>query len=344
MSTAPIVFDPDLPDISTGQSIIIADIIFTVLIILSTGTRIVSRFHSAAPFGIENYMILLGLTNSASAFNLTTNALEFRSVHSGFGRHLQFLTDAQERDVRRYSQYNILFAILSLWAIKISICFFILGLIRDTHNRSRWILYGLILVTTVGSLIQSVFWGTQAQPLEKLWNPEIPGTHASPTTLVITISLFTAIFSITDLFYAVSPIYFFGRLQMDLKKKLIVIGLTGSGLVVFAVSIVRVAYVRNFFAADFTWALPKVYLFTIFERNLAELIADLPAVYPEIHRRYRQLMKWRKTIGPSQQSIDCGHPDLQNDSQCAIITIGSRETRPSKSLQLSELSKHGEDR
>ncbi|KAI0449202.1 hypothetical protein F5B21DRAFT_509398 [Xylaria acuta] len=290
MSHAPIVFDPDLPDVSTGQSIVIADAIFTALIIISTGTRIVKR------------------------------------------------------TVRKYSQYNILFAILSLWAVKISICFFILGLIRDTHSRSRRILYGLITVTTLGSLIQSVFWGTQAKPLEKLWNPEIPGTYASPQTLVITISLFTAIFSITDLFYAVSPIYFFGRLQMDRKKKLIVLGLTGSGLLVFAVSIVRVAYVKSFFAADFTWALPKVYLFTIFERNLAELIADLPAVYPEICRRYRQLNKLRKAVWPSERNIDSNHPALQNDSECAIVTIGSRETRPPGALQLSEFSKHGENK
>ena len=34
----------------------------------------------------------------------------------------------------------------------------------------------------------------------------------------------------TDLVYALSPIYFFGNLNMDLKKRIILIGLTGSGL------------------------------------------------------------------------------------------------------------------
>ncbi|KAI1357429.1 hypothetical protein F5Y08DRAFT_324353 [Xylaria arbuscula] len=337
MPSMPIEFDPDLPDISIGQSIVVADAIFSVLILVSTGTRIISRLYSQAPFGIDNYMIIIGL-----AFNLTTNALEFLSVHEGFGRHLQFLTDAQERSVRKYSQYNILFAVLSLWAIKISICFFILGLIKDTHNRSKWVLYGLVIVTTIGSVVQIIFWGTQATPLEKLWNPEVPGTYANPETLVITISTFTAIFSITDLFYAVAPIYFFGRLQMNLKKKLVILGLTGSGLVVFVFSIVRVAYVKRFFATDFTWALPRVYLFTLFERNLAELIADLPVVCPEVYQRYCELKKWRKATRSAHWEIEQEHPNLHNESQYAIVTIGSKETRPSRALQLDEFGKHGD--
>lgn len=36
--------------------------------------------------------------------------------------------------------------------------------------------------------------------------------------------------SLIDLFYALSPIYLIGSLQMSVQKKLIVLGLTGSGL------------------------------------------------------------------------------------------------------------------
>ncbi|RWA06701.1 hypothetical protein EKO27_g8399 [Xylaria grammica] len=243
----PIVFDPDLPDVSTGHRIVIVDIIFTILIILSTGTRIISTIRSKAPFGVDNYMIIVGL----------------------------------------------------------------------------------------------------ARPLEKLWKPEVPGTYASPQTLVITIYVLSAIFSVTDLFYALSPIYFFGGLQMDRKKKFVVLGLTGSGLVVFAASLVRVPYLKNFFAADVSWELPTIYFPTIFERNLAELIADLPAVYPEIRHRYYQIMGLTKTVSlrsSSRRSIDGGRPGSHSGSQCAIITVGSPEPRPSEALQLNEFSKHGGDR
>ncbi|KAI1170285.1 integral membrane protein [Nemania sp. FL0916] len=338
MSLAPIKFDPRLSDISVAQSIIIPDAIFTALILLSTGTRTVSRIYSKAPFGLDNYFILLAL-----AFNLTTNAIEFWSCHSGFGRHLQFLTDGQQRTVRKYTELNILFATIALWAIKISISVFILSLIRDTHKRSRWVVYGLITVTTIGSLLQGIFWGLQAQPLQKLWNPELPGSYAKPETLVVTIRLFTAIFSITDLFYAISPIYFFGGLQMDRKKKFVILGLTGSGLVVFAISIVRIVYAGNFLAADFTWALPRIYLLTILERNLAQLIADLPVVYSEIHRRYHQWMNPTPVIWSSQREGRNNRTRSHGDSQWAIVTVESQEIRPVRAHELGDISNHGKD-
>ncbi|GAW14005.1 hypothetical protein ANO14919_033970 [Xylariales sp. No.14919] len=134
---------------------------------------------------------------------------------------------------------------------------------------------------------------------------------------------------------------------MDRKKKFVVLGLTGSGLVVFAASLVRVPYLKNFFAADVSWELPTIYFPTIFERNLAELIADLPAVYPEIRHRYYQITGLTKDISlrsSSRRSIDGGRPGSQSGSQCAIITVGSPEPRPSEALQLNEFSKHGGDR
>lgn len=48
----------------------------------------------------------------------------------------------------------------------------------------------------------------------------------------------------------------------------------------FAASVIRVANVNDFFDPDFSWALRTVYLCTVVERNFAELIADLPVIFP----------------------------------------------------------------
>lgn len=94
---------------------------------------------------------------------------------------------------------------------------------------------------------------------------------------------------------------------MSFGKRLVIIGLTGSGLLyvlfkllsviflasldvsrtnrvamtnrVFAASIIRVAFDGDFYKPDSTWALTRVYLCTVIERNLAEIIADLPASF-----------------------------------------------------------------
>ncbi|RYP08959.1 hypothetical protein DL764_001570 [Monosporascus ibericus] len=274
MSNEFIAFDPNLVDENRGQNIFALCVLFTILIALSTASRIAMKLWTKIGLGAADYFIIICL-----AFNLTANILEIQAVGEGFGRHLQFLTREQVLTIKRLSQYNILLANIALWAVKISICFFILALVKDVHRRTKWIVYGLIAVTTTASTCQGIFWGLQAKPLRKLWMPEIPGEVASIETLVHSIITFTAINSMTDLFYALSPIYFFGRLQMSLGRRLVVIGLTGSGLLVFASSIIRVAFDGDFYDPDFTWALHNVYLCTIIERNLAEVIADLPASF-----------------------------------------------------------------
>jgi hypothetical protein len=85
---------------------------------------------------------------------------------------------------------------------------------------------------------------------------------------------------------------------------------------VFASSIVRAAFDNEFYNPDFTWALDKVYLCTIIERNLAEVIADLPASYAII----RGVSKKTKTLisrttrrtGQDSKAYDTPNPNSSN--------------------------------
>ncbi|KAH8688696.1 hypothetical protein BGW36DRAFT_352691 [Talaromyces proteolyticus] len=306
-----IAWNPDLEDHSKGKPVMVMAILFTVLIIISTVSRLLMKLKKNGGLAIADYFIFIALV-----FNITANILEIQSVKLGFGRHLQFLERPQVLDLKRLSQYNILFANISLWAVKISICFFILLFIKNIHDRTRYIIYTLIGITTTASFLQGVLWGTQARPLQKLWNPDIPGDVSSVKTLVNSIIAFTAINSLTDLFYALWPVYLIGGLQLSLKKRLIVMALTGSGLIVFASSIVRAAFDNDFYNPDFTWALDKVYLCTIIERNLAEVIADLPASYAII----RGVSKKTKTLisrttrrtGQDSKAYDAPRPHSSN--------------------------------
>jgi len=66
-----------------------------------------------------------------------------------------------------------------------------LSLIRGVHERARWVIWSLIVVTTITSGSQGVFWGTQAKPLKKIWEPATPGKLASKKLLVVSIITFT---------------------------------------------------------------------------------------------------------------------------------------------------------
>lgn len=275
MSHGPTIpFDPNLVDEDRSSGLFITLTVMTIAITLSTGSRLIGDVWQRTRNGPAEYFIFI-----AYVFNLTSNILEYQSINEGFGRHLQFLTHEQEATLRRLNAYTLLFINIALWATKMSIAFFILGLLRNVHKRTKWVCYGLMILTTVSAICHGVFWGIQARPIQKLWMPEIPGTVASRDTIIISIITFTCIHSVTDLFFALSPIYFFGRLQMDLRKKMIILSLTGSGLLVVATAFIRTAFVQDFYSPDFSWALSRIYLCAILERNFAEFIADLPATY-----------------------------------------------------------------
>ncbi|KJZ70342.1 hypothetical protein HIM_10271 [Hirsutella minnesotensis 3608] len=279
MTNTPLKYDPNLPDENRGQSLLLIPLIFSILITLSTTSRILVRLSSKVGLGAADYFNIIAL-----AFNLSANIIEIQCVHQGLWRHPQYLSRDQALFLKRMAEYTVIIANISLWAVKMSVCFFLLALIQNAHQRARWIVYALMALTTAGSTTNGIIWGLQAKPLEKLWNPDIPGEISDPRRWVISCIAFTALNSITDLFYALSPIYFIGRLQLNLRRRLTIIALTGSGLLVFAFSIARIGLYPDFFN-DSTWAQKKGSNSSIsqHQKAFAELQVGRPRGQAESH-------------------------------------------------------------
>ena len=68
---------------------------------------------------------------------------------------------------------------MALWATKISICFFLLAIIKGTHVRFVWLIRILMAFTTASQFVAALLWGLQAKPLPRLWDPRVPGTRDS---------------------------------------------------------------------------------------------------------------------------------------------------------------------
>lgn len=88
---------------------------------------------------------------------------------------------------------------------KISICFFFL---RTIGSRRPWnvVLGGLIVVLAVVNLVFALVANLQCQPLEKLWDPSVPGRCFDPT-IEVNISYFQGGFAVfTYFFLAAFPV------------------------------------------------------------------------------------------------------------------------------------------
>ena len=74
-------------------------------------------------------------------------------------------------------------SILSVTFTRISICFFLLRIFR-TDRAWRWGLYSIAVFSAVTGIATAVVTVTQCQPVQKLWDPLLPGTCWSPETTV----------------------------------------------------------------------------------------------------------------------------------------------------------------
>ncbi|KAI0470595.1 hypothetical protein GGR56DRAFT_683504 [Xylariaceae sp. FL0804] len=189
----------------------------------------------------------------------------------------------------KYRTIVVFLASISQYTIKLAICFFLLAIFRGAQKRARQITYVLMALATVTSL-----------------------------------ALVLAINAIVNLFYALSPVYVFGTLQLSYKKRATLIALTGSGLIVVAASVVRLALLDEFLDPDVSWATVPVFIADCVERNLAQIISDLPAIYPLLHGVGRRLGLLLSDYAHSGYGTQDQRPDNAYGPY-HVVAIGTRK-------------------
>lgn len=95
---------------------------------------------------------------------------------------------------------------------------------------------------------------------------------------------------------------------------------------VVAAAVVRLAFMHDFLDPDFSWSLTDVYSCTIVERNLAEVVADLPLIYSLLHNGWEKsrhlFSQMSSKFSTTQKSSRGDQSSAANGSVAAIVTIG----------------------
>lgn len=107
-------------------------------------------------------------------------------VHYGAGRH-QFYLELwpqlllQLAQALKWQYISQVFVILSTMCTKVSICFFLL---RIFGTKSTWKrgLYGIMAFSVATNVSSASIVLAQCSPVQKLWDPLIPGTCWGPDT------------------------------------------------------------------------------------------------------------------------------------------------------------------
>ncbi|MCJ1440005.1 MAG: hypothetical protein MMC23_000487 [Stictis urceolatum] len=275
---------PGLTDESHQYQIYVTVGIAGFLQVSTTIIRVIVRLMYKLKLSWDDYFIVLG-----TCLNVVADAFDVNAAIQGFGRHSKFLSMEQEIQANKYAQLAVIVAIWAKCAIKLSICCFLLNIIKGTHRKVMLAIKILMGLTILTSFISAVLWGLQARPIEALWDMRIPGHRESPEQFIDTLYVIYSFGVFTDLLYSFSPIYFLWNVRISVKRKLIIYALTGSGILVTVVAFLDIGFVREFLAKeDRTWILVNEFICDILERNVGGFISNLPALWIVFRRRDRQ--------------------------------------------------------
>ena len=126
--------------------------------------------------------------NWSQPISLCGSILDTLQVNYGFGRHAEYVRPTLI-EAERYCVLAEMLGVIATFLIKISVCLFVLRLIRGTHPKIRVVLWGMIVIQLGVALVTDILYGTACRPFKKLWDRDQPGVCLAPGVLVVPMRL-----------------------------------------------------------------------------------------------------------------------------------------------------------
>lgn len=146
------------------------------------------------------------------------------------GNHQSALSNSDIVKTNLWSWIAQIVAILCLVVGRIAVISFLLALQERTHRNGRRLLYVVGTLQGVINVVEVVLILKQCEPIQKLWDPSVPGTCNMIKICSQVGYLQGSIGAFADLFLAFYPISIIAPLQQTLKVKIGLCLIMGGGL------------------------------------------------------------------------------------------------------------------
>ncbi|KAI4162877.1 MAG: hypothetical protein LQ342_003594 [Letrouitia transgressa] len=281
------------------QSSLVAVISFLMaLATVAVLLRFSARSISVAKVGVDDYLIFVALL-----LTYGLNVTSFISIKSGTGKHMITLTLDQITTIIKASSLQsdignrltnaqtdeatqVLFG-CSITVIKISILFFYSRLFPFRSFRVAAIITGGVEILWWIGLMLTAF--LHCRPLAYYWDRSIPNGYCTNDNLIgYTI---TSVNIVTDVIVLLMPLPWLWGLQLNLTKRLAIIGLFVLGSLYFSESvcvagIVRIPLLAHLALSDLSWTGISVGIWVNVECNIGIVSACLPILRPLFTEKY----------------------------------------------------------
>ncbi|KAI2615200.1 hypothetical protein GGR54DRAFT_301782 [Hypoxylon sp. NC1633] len=279
---------------------------------------------------------------SAGVFVLSLSAIDLVAIQHGFGRHIQTLTPHEASLNHKLILIADCIFDIALSLTKLSALLFYSRVFpgyanSKSFNATIWTAHALNLAWLVGMLLGTLL---TCKPVEKVWNPSVPGICNSYTHAYIG-SAISSVF--VDLIILILPLPKIWRLRTSTTQKMGVtsIFVFGSGIIVASLGrMITVVTSGRALDTDPTYAGIEVFYWASAEVPISVLCICLPATLPLGRHLSRQY------IEPLANKVSSffGTQSRRNTSNSRSRAVISSKTGTRLRLNSNDLSRQVDSR
>ncbi|KAL1614876.1 hypothetical protein SLS54_009430 [Diplodia seriata] len=216
----------------SGEYIAIA-ISLTVFASIFVAARLWTRIFRTQAFGWDDGFIIV-----AWAATISTTALGVESAKHGYGKSILLIPPADISEAMKYSNFGILTNGVAMGTMKMSIGFSMLRIqLARSFTIVIWFTMALSVLVNLNPLVGCF---KSCTPMEKIWNPTIPGT-CWPTQVNVGLAYLQSCGNIlTDILLTGGLLVCLTKLKLSLYNKWALRGVFLIGLVATISGIVKV--------------------------------------------------------------------------------------------------------
>ncbi|KAJ5193983.1 hypothetical protein N7491_001314 [Penicillium cf. griseofulvum] len=262
-----------LQDVNQGPRILIATGITTGAALITVLARFYVRIVLIRNVGWDDYIMALTMLLSTCGFAITVPEVKY-----GAGRHMVFVQETAVKGMHlNYATQH-----LYLWAIglvKISIGLFLLRFApRKGYRIFIWTIIVLMALYTTICFLTLIF---ECKDIRSNWDSSVKSECFTSKQLMALSYTNTALNILTDLIFAVLPVFMLRQLQVNSRVKASLICILGLGIFACAASFVKLSILPNYGkTGDFLWDSTNLTIWVVTECNIGIIAGNLPTLKP----------------------------------------------------------------
>ncbi|KAI8663358.1 hypothetical protein NCS57_00936400 [Fusarium keratoplasticum] len=250
---------PKITGITTG---------FTALSLCIVCLRLYVRGFMIKSFGHDDWVIVIAWLGICGYTTATV-------IQTTWGLGLKSLEDMPDENVYTFGLVQYIgapFYVVGIYGFKMSLLLSYMRVFPGNYRIAAIIVAVIISMAHIAFICVFLFLCT---PIAKQWDPSITGGHcADAVPFYLSFSALTILF---DVMILVLPFPALLKSQIQLRKKVVLLGLFGLGIFVTIVQVIRIQTIQNL--KNYLDS-SKAILWSIIETNTGIIIASIPTLSP----------------------------------------------------------------